>query len=54
MKTVKHLSVLLAVLLMVSIAVVGFVVSADDPAVITVTNEEEFLRKGGPALRHRQ
>ncbi|MBR6768420.1 MAG: discoidin domain-containing protein [Clostridia bacterium] len=42
MKTVKHLSVLLAVLLMVSIAVVGFVVSADDPAVITVTNEEEF------------
>ena len=40
MKAVKRLSVLLAVLLVVSIAVVGFVVNADD--VITVTNEEEF------------
>jgi len=42
MKTVKHLSVLLAVLLVVSLLVVGFIVNADDPAVITVTNEEEF------------
>ncbi len=42
MKTVKHLSVLLSVLLVVSLLVVGFVVNADEPAVITVTNEEEF------------
>lgn len=42
MKTVKHLSVLLAVLLVVSLLVVGFVVNADEPAVITVTNEAEF------------
>ena len=42
MKTVKHLSVLLAVLLMVSLLVVGFVVNADEPTTITVTNEAEF------------
>ena len=42
MKTVKHLSVLLAVLLVVSLLVVGFVVNADEPAAITVTNEAEF------------
>ena len=42
MKTVKHLSVLLAVLLVVSLLVVGFVVNAEEATVITVTNEEEF------------
>ena len=42
MKTVKHLSVLLAVLLVASLLVVGFVVNAEETTAITVTNEEEF------------
>lgn len=43
MKTVKHLSVLLAVLVVVSLFVVGFVVNAEAP--ITISNAEEFRTK---------
>ncbi|MBQ4120740.1 MAG: hypothetical protein IJD35_01860, partial [Clostridia bacterium] len=42
MKTLKHLSVLLAVLLVVTLAVVGFAVSAEEATVITVTDEASF------------
>ncbi|MBQ4121248.1 MAG: hypothetical protein IJD35_04455 [Clostridia bacterium] len=43
MKTVKHLSVLLAVLVVVSLFVIGFVVNAEAP--ITISNAEEFRTK---------
>ena len=43
MKTVKHLSVLLAVLLTVSLLVVGFAVNAAEPAVTAIETEEQLL-----------